>query len=161
MKWLVSCSKRRRLHEPAMASNMSPGFNSLPAAAASIEVAFCFPYGQDELDRLVAASGLRLQAVGACERGRPLLRLDNGPGERGSSRPGLFILACQHSGETPGSWVLDGLLKRLASLGAAAPLTWAMILTACMTAAMARTAIPSTSTGPGQARTAGRGRQRR
>lgn len=98
----------------------------LPAAAACLELAFCFPYGQEELDRLIAASGLRMQAVGASEGGRPLLRVDNGPGSEGSTRPGLFLIARQHSGETPGSWVLDGLLARLAALGEAAPLTWAI-----------------------------------
>ncbi len=98
----------------------------LPAAAACLEVAFCIPYDQDDLDRLVAATGLRLQAVGASERGRPLLRVDNGPGSIGSTRPGLFVIARQHSGETPGSWVMDGLLRRLAELGDRAPLTWAV-----------------------------------
>ncbi len=96
----------------------------LPAAAACLEVAFCFPYGQDELDALIAATGMRVQAVGASERGRPLLRLDNGPGVQGSPRRGLFVLARQHSGETPGSWVMDGMLRRIAELGDAAPLTW-------------------------------------
>lgn len=40
--------------------------------------------------------------------------------------PGLYILARQHAGETLGSWILDGLLRRIAELGDAAPLTWAV-----------------------------------
>lgn len=102
------------------------GLWRLPAAAAVMEVAFCVPYDHEDLDRRVAASRLRVSAVGASERGRPLLRVDNGAGAIGSTRPGLFVLARQHSGETPGSWVLDGLLARIAELGDAAPLTWAI-----------------------------------
>jgi len=99
----------------------------LPDAAALIEVAFCYPYGPEELAALLGrARGLRLQTIGASERGRPLWRVDNGPGAVGSARPGLFVVARQHSGETPGSWVLDGLLERIAELGEAAPLTWAI-----------------------------------
>ncbi len=99
----------------------------LTNAAAQIEVAFCYPYGPEELAaRLARARGLRLQAIGASERGRPLWRVDNGPGAVGSKRPGFFVIARQHSGETPGSWVLDGLLERIAELGEAAPLTWAI-----------------------------------
>lgn len=96
----------------------------LPAAAAAMEIAFCIPYAQPELDRLIADTGWRVQALGASERGRPLLRIDNGPGAVGSTRAGLFLISRQHSGETPGSWVLDGLVRRLAELGDAAPLTW-------------------------------------
>lgn len=99
----------------------------LPAAGALIEVAFCYPYGPEELAaRMGRARGLRLQTIGASERGRPLWRVDNGPGAIGSARPGLFVVARQHSGETPGSWVLDGLLERVAELGDRAPLTWAI-----------------------------------
>lgn len=99
----------------------------LPPAAASVEAAFCLPYGQDELDLLLAgAPGLRLRSIGASECGRPLLRLANGDGAEGSPRPGVYVLARQHAGETPGSWVLDGLLRRCAELGGAAPLVWAV-----------------------------------
>jgi len=98
----------------------------LPTAAASIEIAFCLPYAFEQLDRLITETRLRIQTIGATEQGRPFLRLDNGPGVEGSTRPGLYVLARQHSGETPGSWVLDGLLRRIAELGDAAPLTWAI-----------------------------------
>jgi hypothetical protein len=100
----------------------------LPDAAATIEVAFCMPYGDEELDELLADTrgSLHLQTIGSSEGGRPLFRLSNGDGSVDSQRPGLLIIARQHAGETPGSWVLDGLLRRIAELGAAAPLTWAI-----------------------------------
>jgi hypothetical protein len=54
--------------------------------------------------------------------------LSNGYGEVGGDRPGLYLVARQHSGETPGSWVLDGFLRHVASLGHGAPLVWAVPL---------------------------------
>lgn len=100
----------------------------LPNAASVMEVAFCLPYGDEEIDRLLADTDgrLRIHTIGSSEGGRPLCRLSNGPGVIGSRRPGLYVLARQHAGETPGSWVLDGLLRRVAELGEAAPLTWAV-----------------------------------
>jgi len=104
----------------------------LPAAAASMEIAFCFPYGEAEIDRLLAScSPLRVNAIGSSEGGRPLLRLSNGDGAEGSQRPGIYVLARQHAGETPGSWVLDGLLHRIAELGDGAPLAWAVPFVDC------------------------------
>jgi hypothetical protein len=91
-----------------------------------MDVAFCYPYGPEELAALVGRAGLRVRSIGASERGRPLWRLDNGAGAEESSRPGLFIVARHHSGETPGSWVLEGLLEGLAEMGEAAPLVWAI-----------------------------------
>lgn len=105
----------------------------LPDAAALIEVAFCIPYGDEELDQLLADTRgrLHLRSIGSSEGGRPFLRLANGDGVEGSQRPGLFIIARQHAGETPGSWVLDGLLRRIAELGDDAPLTWAIPFADC------------------------------
>jgi hypothetical protein len=97
---------------------------------AQADVAACYPYGQDELDALVRdGKGFwRLDSIGVSQGGRPLLRLSNAPGEVGGKRPGLYLVARQHSGETPGSWVLDGCLRHLAGLGKGAPLVWALPL---------------------------------
>lgn len=98
---------------------------ALPAAAAAIELALCRPYGQDDLDRLLGdcAGALRLDAIGTSAGGRPLPRVLNRAGDPG--RPGFYLIAGQHAGEMPGMWLLDGLLRRVAALGAAAPLVWA------------------------------------
>jgi murein tripeptide amidase MpaA len=88
----------------------------MDAPASWVDVALCYPYGQDDVQALAAESGgcWRSDVIGVSQSGRPLVRLSNSPGEPGGSRPGLFLVARQHSGETPGSWVLDGLLRRLA-----------------------------------------------
>jgi hypothetical protein len=95
-----------------------------------LDVAFCYPYGRGELNKLLADCGIALRGdtIGVSQGGRPISRLSNSPGEPGSHRPGVYCIARQHSGETPGSWVLDGLLRALAELGRRAPLVWAVPL---------------------------------
>ncbi len=93
------------------------------------DVAFCYPYGRDNLEELIDdTSGYwKTDVIGVSEKGRPIVRLSNGYGDVGeSSRPGFYFVARQHAGETPGSWVLDGLLRRAAELGEKSPLIWAV-----------------------------------
>jgi len=80
----------------------------------ALDVAFCFPYGKDEVGRLVHKSKGYWQTdkIGLSHNGRPLMRLRNNPTAPGK-RPGLYLIARQHAGETPGSWVLDGVLEHL------------------------------------------------
>jgi len=96
----------------------------------TIEVAASYPYGRPELDRLLRDTRgyWKEDVIGVSQGGRPILRLSNGCGENGSQRPGLYLVARQHSGETPGSWVLDGVLRCIASMGDCAPLVWAVPL---------------------------------
>jgi hypothetical protein len=98
------------------------------APARTLDVAFCYPYGRDEMTTLVSETAGRLCAdtIGVTQGGREIVRLSNAVGETGSGRPGLYFVARQHSGETPGSWVLDGLLRRCAALDARGPLVWAV-----------------------------------
>jgi hypothetical protein len=100
-------------------------------ARASIDVATCYPYGQPDVEALIADTDgyWRADTIGVSQGGRPLVRLSNGYGRIGGDRPGLYLMARQHSGETPGSWVLDGLLRHIASLGKEAPLVWSIPLT--------------------------------
>ncbi len=94
------------------------------------EVAWCYPYGPREVGDLVTSLGgpWRCDTIGVSQGGRPLQRVSNGPGEPGDSRPGIYCLARQHAGETPGSWALDGFLRRIAEAGEAAPLIWCVPL---------------------------------
>lgn len=103
---------------------------TLPPAAGGTEVAACYPYGPAEVAALAAAAGPGWSAepIGLSQEGRPIVRLASGPGEPGGARAGLYLIARQHSGETPGSWVLDGLLRRMAAEGAGGPLVWAVPL---------------------------------
>jgi len=86
-----------------------------PGQASWIEVAFCYPHGEEQVKALVAESGgyWRGEAIGVSAGGRPMIRLSNGCGESAAKPPGLYLLAQQHAGEMPGGWVLDGLLRGL------------------------------------------------
>lgn len=89
---------------------------------ALLDVALCFPYARPELDALLAETeGVwRFDHIGLTQGGEPLPRIFNLLPAAGERRPGIYVLARQHAGETPGSWVLDGFLRRLAD-GRAAP----------------------------------------
>ncbi len=102
---------------------------NLPLPPAGAEVAFCYPYGREELDLLLRETSgrWRTDVIGLSQGGRPILRLANRYGRTAGRREsGVYILARQHSGETPGSWVLDGILRRTAELGNRAPMVWAV-----------------------------------
>lgn len=85
----------------------------LTSSTRGLEFAFSFPYGLKELEETLAAcSGYwRVDRIGVSSRGRPVLRLSNSYGHPERPRPGVLLVARQHAGETPGSWVLDGLLR--------------------------------------------------
>ena len=73
------------------------------------EVAFTYPYEPADLEAALKANpAWRRQVIGVTGAGRPLEALSLGgfPAQRG-----LFVVARQHCGETPGAWVLDGLLR--------------------------------------------------
>ncbi len=107
---------------------------TIDAPATLVDVAYCYPYGMPEVEALLEESGGALAAdtVGASQKGRPILRVSNSPGEPESERPGVYLVSRQHSAETPGSWVLDGFLREIASMAEkgkdTAPLVWAVPL---------------------------------
>ncbi len=85
---------------------------TIPYPAEAVDVALCFPYGRPELrTRLQKSKGYwSRDEIGLSQGGRPVSRLSNDYGSSGSKQPGLYLVARQHAGETPGSWVLDGML---------------------------------------------------
>lgn len=95
-----------------------------------LEVAYCYPYFLSDVVNLIQESGgvWHADTIGLSQAGRSLVRLSNGYGEIGSERPGLYLMARQHSSETPGSWVLDGFLREIATLEDQAPLVWCIPL---------------------------------
>lgn len=107
---------------------------TIDAPATYVDVAYCYPYGMPDVETLLEESGGALAAdtIGASQQGRPILRVSNSSGEPGSERPGVYIVSRQHSSETPGSWVLDGFLREMASMAETgkdtAPLVWAVPL---------------------------------
>tara|TARA_B100001971_G_C18236096_1_gene567304 strand:+ start:975 stop:2162 length:1188 start_codon:yes stop_codon:yes gene_type:complete len=100
----------------------------VPGDEGEIRTALCFPYTMIDLESLLNETGgfWEQATIGVSDRNRPLPRLYNQPGTDGSENPGIFCLARQHAAETPGSWVLDGFLRRMADLGDRAPLVWAV-----------------------------------
>ncbi len=103
---------------------------SVPTPEHTIDVAFCYPYGLSEVRALVTETDgvWTADTIGVSQAARPLLRLSNSYGDEGGQRPGLYLMARQHSGETPGSWVMDGFLRAMATLGDRTPLIWAIPL---------------------------------
>jgi hypothetical protein len=96
----------------------------------TLDVAYCYPYGINEVQTLMADNpGMwQIDTIGVSQGARPLVRLSNAYGSPEGERLGLYLMARQHAGETPGSWVLDGFLRALAGLGRDAPLVWAVPL---------------------------------
>ena len=112
---------------------------TVEAPEEAAEVALCYPYDPEDVQALVREMDghYRLDSIGLSQGGRPLWRLSNSPGdppgqaEPQAARPGIYLIARQHSGETPGSWVLDGLLRAMVEFeraGQAVPLLWCVPL---------------------------------
>lgn len=93
------------------------------------DLALCYPYGKPELDSLLSETSGYWEPtrIGVSQGGRPLVRLSNS-GAAGDEGTGIFVIARQHAGETPGSWVLDGFLRKIASIGGDSPFVWAIPL---------------------------------
>ncbi|NQU41088.1 MAG: hypothetical protein HQ523_14145 [Lentisphaerae bacterium] len=101
---------------------------TLPYPAPSIDVALCYPYGTTELNTLVRKSKAYWTSgvIGLSQGGRPIHRLSNSLDREPTSRPGIFMVARQHAGETPGSWVLDGILDHFSRTQENRILVWAV-----------------------------------
>ena len=100
----------------------------VPGNEGRLEVALSYPYACGELRALQYILGNRWSAagIGLTEQGRTILRLANGTGVPEGTQPGVYCLARQHAAETPGSWVLDGFIRRMDAAGSEAPLVWAV-----------------------------------
>jgi len=87
----------------------------IPADADLAEVAHCYPYQPADMDATLAelAPAFSRAATALTMGGRTIPRVFSRPGE--SDRPGVLLTARHHAGETPGSWVLDGLLRHVAA----------------------------------------------
>ena len=99
-----------------------------PRRHGFLECAFCYPYGMPELEQMCKeTSGYWTEnEIGVTGEGRKILRFSNCYGDPEQPERGLYLLARQHAGETPGSWVLDGLLRRLAERKAPFPV-WSIL----------------------------------
>lgn len=86
-----------------------------PGPCDTVQAAFCYPYGPDDLKATLDELGDAWQTtvIGLTGEGRELTRLRLS-GDVEGIRPGLYLTARQHCGETPGGLALDGLLRFLA-----------------------------------------------
>jgi hypothetical protein len=103
---------------------------TVDAPRSFVDAAYCYPYGRLEVERLIEETNgtWQVETIGVSQGSRSLLRLSNGSGQQSGDRPGLYLIARQHAGETPGSWVLDGFLRYLSICADSAPLVWAVPL---------------------------------
>jgi len=86
------------------------------AGSNSVEIAFCYPYQATDLeDTLKSLPVWKSCVIGQSPGDHQLIRLYNDLGDEQRSKPGIYLMARHHSGETPGSLVLDGMLRYLAS----------------------------------------------
>lgn len=101
-----------------------------PMPSSWIDIALCYPYGIPEVEALVRETGgyWHIDEIGVSQSARPIQRLSNSYGGD-PKKPGIFLFARQHSGETPGSWVLDGLMRHLAERREERLVVWVVPLT--------------------------------
>jgi len=102
---------------------------TIPYPAPASEFALCYPYGLQELKTLVRKSKdyWTMGVIGLSQEGHLIQRVSNTV-ERAEARPGIFLVARQHAGETPGSWVLDGMLEHFSRTNERRVLVWAVPL---------------------------------
>jgi len=95
-----------------------------PGACDRVSAAFCYPYAPADLDATLDAAVpvWKRQPIGLSGHGRLLPRLYCPPKPRPRMCPGAYVIARQHAGETPGSWVLDGLLRAVAEADVGDPI---------------------------------------
>jgi len=94
------------------------------------EISLCYPYGAPEIETLVKESKgyWKKDTIGVSTENRPMIRLSNDYSFPDSKKPGIYIVARQHSGETPGSLVLDGFLRYLSEIRNKESIVWAVPL---------------------------------
>lgn len=101
---------------------------SIPYPDPETEVALCFPYGKPELDSLRSKSrGYWTEdLIGTTEEGNELTRWSSHYGGLDHRKNGLYLIAREHAGESPASWVLDGVLQHIARIKRDPFLVWAI-----------------------------------
>lgn len=84
-------------------------------------IALHFPYtlthAQERLTHWAGHPDVTRIEIGRSVEGRPieLLRITHGPAAPADGKSGVWVVARQHAAETPGSWMMDGLVEFLLS----------------------------------------------
>lgn len=102
----------------------------LDFASEYMDFALCYPYGKDDIEMLLKKSEgyWKSDSIGVSQGGREIMRLSNSYGSAEEKKPGIYLIARQHSGETPGSWGLHGFLDYFAKSGNKDFLIWSVPL---------------------------------
>jgi hypothetical protein len=90
-----------------------------PIAAETLRVAYCYPYTTRELDDFLVTVNDRLHGpvavIGKSEEGRDIVSFQIGPHPSlvQAEPPEIWIICREHPGETPASFVLEGMVQGL------------------------------------------------
>ncbi len=88
-----------------------------PFAAETLKVAYFQPYTVEDLDRFIASvrdqPGVRISTLGSSEEGRDIPLIDIAPDPSVTSPERIWVIAREHPGETPASFVCEGMVKAL------------------------------------------------
>ena len=100
----------------------------IPHPSPWTDIAFCYPYGPADLDAMVGRSKeyWRKDVIGIGRFGSDIVRVSNTSGTIGGRQPGLFLIAQQNAGETPGSIVADSMLQYFSQVRKSAYTVWAV-----------------------------------
>lgn len=88
-----------------------------PIAAETLRVAYCYPYTHDNLMaflRTIDHSNVSISSLGCSEEARDIVRIDIAA--RGTAAPvakQIWIVCREHPGETPASFVCEGMINAL------------------------------------------------
>ena len=85
---------------------------TIPYPTNVTEFALCYPYGRAEIKTLLQKSKgyWHTKQIGLSQNAHSIPRISNTVQDN-RSLPGVYLIAQQHAGESPGSWVLDGILQ--------------------------------------------------
>lgn len=88
----------------------------LPVRGKTLAFAFCYPYQEAQLlETLGQCPSFRSETIGWSNKGRPIRRVYNTASPSSPEKPGIYVIGRQHSGETTGTWQIDGMLRYLSS----------------------------------------------
>ncbi|RJP79143.1 MAG: hypothetical protein C4524_05710, partial [Candidatus Zixiibacteriota bacterium] len=88
-----------------------------PLTAETLHVAYCYPYTLPMLHDFLAGLADRLEVpagvLGQSEEGRDIPRFQIGGSSASDAGPEIWVICREHPGETPASYVLEGLTGAL------------------------------------------------
>lgn len=94
-----------------------------PVVADTLWVAYCYPYTNSDLNMLIKeirnSDGVTISTIGRSGEGRDILKVHiDRIAEAPSERKQIWIICREHPGETPASFVCEGMIQALLKLPA-------------------------------------------